>query len=1043
MEAADSSGGASDIRTFLIADVRGYTRFTQEHGDEAGARLAATFAEVVADVVEASGGRVVELRGDEALVVFGSAREALRTAAELQRRFVELTREDSSLPLRVGIGLDAGEAVAVGEGFRGGALNLAARLCSIAAPGEVLVSDGVVHLARKVEEIEYVDRGRISVKGIREPVHVVEARFGLVLPVEAQPAPWWQRRRALAGLAAAVAAVVALGIATTLLGRSDSGLRIDANAVGQLDADKGKLVRQIPVGNGPSDVAVSSDSIWVTNAVDGTVSRVDLSGSRAGTTIDVGGDPEGVAVGAGGVWVARAAARSVVQINPESNTVVRTIPVGNGPAPVAVGDGAVWVGNTIDGTVSRVDPRSGRVTRVVAVGGQLADLAVSAESIWASRRDPGSVVRIDARTGRVVKLIAVGNGAAGLLATPGAIWVANSTDGTVSRIATDTGAVTLTSKVGGGPVALAAAAGAVWVANRLEDTLARVDMESGEVTRTIDVGGSPTAAVGAGDQVWATALAPVAAHRGGTLRVIASPSFCRCLDPAIAGDIARQRLNLALYDGLVGFRRVGGVAGNTLVPDLATSMPQAGDGGRTYSFQLRTGVRFSNGVEVRAGDVRSSFERLIRVNPVLPSYYVGIAGTQACMAHRARPCDLSRGIAVEEAMRTVTFRLTAPDPDFLYKLALPWAVVLPSRSPARQRPVSNEREARQVGPYLVPGTGPYKVARYQPGRQLRLVRNPYFQEWSKDAQPDGFPDVIEVREMGDAELGSTPPAAIRAVARGRADWVTGLPAADIRRLAVERPAQLRLSLRQGTGFMFLNTRIPPFTDTRARQALNFAVDRRKIVALVGGSGAAEVTCQLFPPTFTGYSPFCPYTRHPDARVWTAPDTRKARALVAATGTRGMRIGVLVGPPRGGRLGPYFVSVLRSLGYRAYLRPSSFVPGDALDPSKRAQIGELGWFQDYPSPSNFFEPLFSCHADLPMSRFCDARIDREAARATSLQLTEPIAAGEAWARVDRNVVDQAPFVPLFTPATAELVSRRVGNYQYNGVFGALLDQMWVR
>jgi len=136
-------------------------------------------------------------------------------------------------------------------------------------------------------------------------------------------------------------------------------------------------------------------------------------------------------------------------------------------------------------------------------------------------------------------------------------------------------------------------------------------------------------------------------------------------------------------------------------------------------------------------------------------------------------------------------------------------------------------------------------------------------------------------------------------------------------------------------------------------------------------------------------------------------------------------------------------VLRSLGYRAYLRPSSFVVDDALDPRKRAQIGELGWFQDYPSPSNFFGPLFSCKADLPASRYCDPRVDREAARATSLELTDPIAAAAAWARVDREVVDDAPFVPLFTPATAELVSRRVGNYQYNGEFGALLDQMWVR
>src|SRR3712207_2766557 len=107
-----------EVRAFLIADVRGYTRYTQEHGDEAGARLAAGFADVVERTLDGSGGRLVELRGDEALVVFGSPRQAIRTAVLLQRGFVERMRADDPLPLRVGIGIDAGEAVRVRDGYR-------------------------------------------------------------------------------------------------------------------------------------------------------------------------------------------------------------------------------------------------------------------------------------------------------------------------------------------------------------------------------------------------------------------------------------------------------------------------------------------------------------------------------------------------------------------------------------------------------------------------------------------------------------------------------------------------------------------------------------------------------------------------------------------------------------------------------------------------------------------------------------------------------------------------------------------------------------
>ena len=174
--AVDTLTEDTHIRTFLIADVRGYTVFTQEQGDEAAARLAGKFAAVAREGVEARGGTVVELRGDEALAVFDSARQAIRASVELQRRFVDETVAEPLLPLAVGIGLDAGEAVAVDGGFRGGALNLAARLCAIAGPAEILASPAVTHLARKVDGVTYVDRGTVYLKGLADPVHVIRLR---------------------------------------------------------------------------------------------------------------------------------------------------------------------------------------------------------------------------------------------------------------------------------------------------------------------------------------------------------------------------------------------------------------------------------------------------------------------------------------------------------------------------------------------------------------------------------------------------------------------------------------------------------------------------------------------------------------------------------------------------------------------------------------------------------------------------------------------------------------------------------------------------
>jgi class 3 adenylate cyclase/WD40 repeat protein len=178
------------ILTFLIADVRGYTSFTQERGDEAAALLAGKFAEVTREGIEAHGGELTELRGDEALCVFSSPRAALRAAIDLQTVYADETVIDPRLPMRVGIGLDAGEAVAVAGGYRGGALNLAARLCSRAVAGQVLLSQGVAHLARTVEGILLEPEGDFELKGLSEPVRVFRAvadRAVMTPPVSPPP----------------------------------------------------------------------------------------------------------------------------------------------------------------------------------------------------------------------------------------------------------------------------------------------------------------------------------------------------------------------------------------------------------------------------------------------------------------------------------------------------------------------------------------------------------------------------------------------------------------------------------------------------------------------------------------------------------------------------------------------------------------------------------------------------------------------------------------------------------------------------------------
>jgi peptide/nickel transport system substrate-binding protein len=275
----------------------------------------------------------------------------------------------------------------------------------------------------------------------------------------------------------------------------------------------------------------------------------------------------------------------------------------------------------------------------------------------------------------------------------------------------------------------------------------------------------------------------------------------------------------------------------------------------------------------------------------------------------------------------------------------------------------------------------------------------------------------------------------------------GLLAATLTRNA----SQVHTNPAPTTGGLFLNTSVAPFDRLDVRRAVNYAADRAAAVEVGGGPALKHATCQILPPNFPGYRPYCPFTAGPTENgSWTAPDLAKARALVAASGTRGMKVVVWSYAPQG-RWGLYAVKLLRSLGYRTSLKvlddPDYW---SAVDDSRtRAQAGFTVWVNDYPAASSFFIPLFTCASFRPadpantnVSEFCDPGIDRQIERALTLQATSPDAARGLWEQIDRQTVDQALWVPLVNPKVIDFLAVRVGNYQYSPQMGVLIDQLWV-
>jgi YVTN family beta-propeller protein len=807
-----------------------------------------------------------------------------------------------------------------------------------------------------------------------------------------------------------VAAAVVAGTVVAVTGGRHQLASLDENVAGVLDPAAGQLVGQVALGATPSALAAGAGAVWAVDTDDQSVARIDLAARRVVQTVDVGGGPTSVAVGGGSVWVANSTSGTVTRIDAGTGRVRQTIPVGASPVAVAFDEGALWVADTASAALLRVDPGTTLVTARVAVGDAPSAIVAGNGSLWVSNSGDGTVTEVDPAHATALQPVHVGRDPRGLALDGNSLWVANNLDGTVSRVDTATGAVVSVIRAGRGPVGVAVAAGRVWVADQDGAAITEVDPGRNIPVATVPTASQPAGVVAAGNKVWVAAGARPALHRGGTFTGLIAGMVP---DPVYV-DAISQPVQRMLFDGLVAQRRAPGAAGDVVVPDLATGLPTPEDGGRSYTFRLRRGVRWSTGAPVTGDDIRRGIERALAAGPVPAPPILG-AGTCTPAA-----CDLSTGVSVDDAAGTVTIRLSRAEPEFLLELA--GTVAAPVSTPLA--------EVR----HPLPTTGPYQVAEYRPDASLVLVRNPFFREWSHAAQPAGFPDRLAFTI--DPTWGYHP----QDVPSSRYDWLDAR-GADLVALRARFGDRLQISPRLAVRYAFLNTRVPPFDNLDARRAVSFAIDRAAVAADWPNPG--QVTCQVLPPTVPGYRPYCPYTLRPDANgTWQAPDLATAQRLVRQSGTAGASVTVWT-LPLFGRAMQHVVAAMDEIGYRATLHVVVNDYFGELDRHPEVQAGFVGWIGSYPSASQFTD-VSSCHAvetGQNLAHFCDPSIDKRIAGALALEAGSPQDASEAWAAVDRALTDAVPLVPLLDDTNVALLSARVRHYQVDSS-GPLYDQLWL-
>ena len=571
-------------------------------------------------------------------------------------------------------------------------------------------------------------------------------------------------------------------------------------------------------------------------------------------------------------WRTAATARSPA-IDENTNAVVQRIPVGTNPTGVAAGDGAVWVANTGEQTISRINPRSGRVTRL-DVHAEPTELAVGAGcAVDDELRHPHRLADrppIGARAGgrrggrrperhRRHRRCGLGRQQPRrhrLADRPGdggrrrrrSLSATGRTRSPPGRAACGSQSSSATSSIASTPTATRSRSGSRSATTR-----------RARARRRCVVGGDP----GLGRR----ASRRDASRAGEAQRLRRARSRAR-LRPG------SRPIAALTGDGLTAVQHAAGRDGTQIVPDLAVTLPTPQDGGRTYRFVLRPGIRYSTGGEVRARDVRPSFERIWKLRPFrrfsLARATTSSTPSSAPRGARANPGPATSRAASSPSRATIRWSRStsrAPDPEFLYKLALNFGV-----HPARGNAAACRRPAAPC-----PRPARTCVARYDTGHEIVLTRNPRV----PGVVAGGAARRLPRPDRSAPQHPTVPPKSMRSFAGRR---TTRCSAGCIRPRAQElltqhaRPDPRRAEADNDRG-SFLNTQSPRSTtcasagpSTTDRSPRRRARRRRR--------RRATPTCQILPPNIPGYVRYCPYG---------APDLRTARRLVAASGTRGMRV----------------------------------------------------------------------------------------------------------------------------------------------------------
>ncbi len=502
---------------------------------------------------------------------------------------------------------------------------------------------------------------------------------------------------------------------------------------------------------------------------------------------------------------------------------------------------------------------------------------------------------------------------------------------------------------------------------------------------------------------------------GGTLNATFA-GFPDYLDPALSYTSEGWTAMGETYLPLLTFAHANGAAGGQVIPALAKEMPKITNGGKTYTLFLRPGLKYSNGEPVKASDFTYAVERAFKVNSGGSPFYSTIVGAEKFAETKKGGIP---GIKTNDQSGEIVINLTKPRGTFTNELALMFVAPVP-----RGTPNSNQST------HPIPATGPYMITKANPSKGWSYERNPYWAKANSKAMPElpsGHMDKINVQII------RNPSTQVNEVEQGKLDWMQTQPPPD-RYPEVKSKyegSQFRVEKTISTYYFWMNTTKPPFNDVKVRQAVNYAVDPAALERIYVGQLAG--TQQILPPGMPGYKKVELYP----------PNLAKAKQMIEEANPSDRNITVWGDSESENEAAvTYYQDVLEKIGFHTTLKilnPDNYftVIGNTSTPD--LDTGWSDWFEDYPHPNDFFQPLLAGESIQTTNNNNFAQIDVPAFNQKIAKLGEEPFGPEQeaeYGQLDQEYMEQAPWAPYGNRTVSTFVSSAINleNVIFNQTLG---------